>query len=546
MTDPHQRHLSSQGGPGSQGSGVGGNGPSFITSVAKAVANRSGSQTSFMSGTVGSGSASTGTANTYRNDPYATRAFGGGGHDQFTAIPPILVPQGSPTAPGPSVSRVGGQGQNQHTRTGSGPYPASPLVPPPAYSYYSDPTPQGMAPAYQYAPSYPLEGSSYGQPHAGGNQSVDRYGNDEPAVPCPGWNPQGQDQDGSCLPEEIYAGLGIQVHQRRRSDMGARSAAGSCLGHVDERLYAEHHNSSEEAPPYYAGYMDPQTMNTGRSGIDDLDLDDCQSAGAATLCFRRPQQLLQQATGSHQRSSGGSSAAMFACAPQLGGHVPPPASLKPVGRPPFDSALLVENSSEITHSDLNGFCKYLAFPPASEIAEAVAKLLPPPPPPGSAPQPPTTPNRPIFFGQVLFTTTREQLTWLIHELVGVTTTIVTNHSPGCFTCYFKSLEDCDAVLTLNKKVLFDRSGVWLASTEEQMQLLYVAGLSQANPKSANANSNGVRLPRGPLVVEVPMHKGQSGPGRGGVAGRGGPVPGQVRNPRGQPPAVRARITSRME
>lgn len=189
---------------------------------------------------------------------------------------------------------------------------------------------------------------------------------------------------------------------------------------------------------------------------------------------------------------------------------------------------VVKTTEAVVRNELNGRVPYLHFPPMEEMQRIVkvakdametldTERL------AANPDLPVTPDgrlkksyMPVFFGQVPFSTTQHHLTWLLLHVTGLVPSAVSNHSPGCFTCYFANLDECNAVLSLNKRMLFDTNGVWAAQDPYQTDLVFTSAnfWRQKQQQQQMDEANGIttgeqipRLPRGAMVVELPVHNG---------------------------------------
>ena len=111
------------------------------------------------------------------------------------------------------------------------------------------------------------------------------------------------------------------------------------------------------------------------------------------------------------------------------------------------------------HTALESHCEFILLPPS-----------------GSLPQPTTGTKTDfsVFFGQLRFSTSPAQLTWLIAYLTDSTCTpLKTRRSgQGCFTVSFATSEEQARVLQLQDRLLFDAAGVWYARGEEGKQRLH--------------------------------------------------------------------------
>lgn len=120
-------------------------------------------------------------------------------------------------------------------------------------------------------------------------------------------------------------------------------------------------------------------------------------------------------------------------------------------------------------------------------------------PPNISPIERALPNKPTFhrfIGQVRFECTPGEMRWIIRRTCGVTALKLEPRGPGCFVAYFSTQEDAELVQQLNKRLLFDHTGVWFARTPAQTEIMqnYVHN-------SLIYAGRGFRLPRDTIVVE---------------------------------------------
>jgi len=104
--------------------------------------------------------------------------------------------------------------------------------------------------------------------------------------------------------------------------------------------------------------------------------------------------------------------------------------------------------------------------------------------------------QPLFVGQLRFETTAGELRWMLRHLAQADALKVEPRGPGCFVVVCGSEADADAVLRLNRRVLFDYHGVWVARTD-------AAALAVENRVAMLDShvSRRTRLPRDAMVVE---------------------------------------------
>lgn len=102
----------------------------------------------------------------------------------------------------------------------------------------------------------------------------------------------------------------------------------------------------------------------------------------------------------------------------------------------------------------------------------------------------------LFFGQLKFEATLEQMTWLIQRLTNGEVWPVHIHprGNGCVMAYFATEGHAKRVQAFNDRVLWDESGFWIARHQSE-----VAALA-AYTQQIGSLLKGVRLPRGAMVI----------------------------------------------
>jgi hypothetical protein len=105
----------------------------------------------------------------------------------------------------------------------------------------------------------------------------------------------------------------------------------------------------------------------------------------------------------------------------------------------------------------------------------------------------------LFFGQVGFNMTPELLCWLIEVLTSgrVRPVHAFNCAWSCFVVQFACDEDVRMMLSWRECVIFDRSGVWIAKTQEQKRQLeeYCERV-----QSGHCQVKGARLPKHAMII----------------------------------------------
>jgi hypothetical protein len=104
----------------------------------------------------------------------------------------------------------------------------------------------------------------------------------------------------------------------------------------------------------------------------------------------------------------------------------------------------------------------------------------------------------LFLGHLKFETTPADVRWLMKKLCGVTPLKAEFRGNGCCVVYLATESDEMAVRSLNRRVLFDRNGVWFARTAVAVDVL-MDYVEKVLPRLGKRGC--LRLPRDSLVVE---------------------------------------------
>lgn len=112
----------------------------------------------------------------------------------------------------------------------------------------------------------------------------------------------------------------------------------------------------------------------------------------------------------------------------------------------------------------------------------------------------------LFVGQVRFEVTAAQLATLIARSTGVSPARVESHRVGCHIVYLSSEADRQKVASLDRHVLFDINGAWLARGEAALATLHIH-LESCDRQTLQRR----HLPRSPIIVESMHFESNMGP-----------------------------------
>lgn len=149
------------------------------------------------------------------------------------------------------------------------------------------------------------------------------------------------------------------------------------------------------------------------------------------------------------------------------------------------------NLKPVVHQALHGCCPYIQIPKGLteivfEDTVRVSGILA-----NNAPLP-----RPLFIGQVRFETTAGELLWLMQHVCGVFPLKIEPRGPGCFVAVVATSEESAVLQSFNRRFLFDYTGVWLATNEEELRFMESHVLQHGPFLSRRSH-----LPRDRIMIE---------------------------------------------